>query len=186
LEKEISFRLNENRVELTHRVTWHGNKTISMAPWAITQIRLGSLAILPQSDSDGLAPNRNLVLWPYSQVNDERLELHDDLILIHGRGRERAFKVGNGNSLGWIACALGDALLVKRFTVNNPQQYPDMGCNVEAYVKDSCIELETLGPLTTLMPKESVTHKEIWEVAVGEYPTTLEAARRISKQLSLK
>jgi len=186
LEKEVSFRLNENHVELIHRVTWHGEKSIELAPWAITQLRLGSMAILPQSESDGLKPNRNLAFWPYSQVNDERLELHDDLILIHGRGSEQAFKIGNNNSHGWIACLLGKALFVKRVIVNNTQQYPDMGCNAEAYVKDSCIELETLGPLTTLMPKESVIHKEIWEVTVGEYPTTLETARSISKQLSLK
>jgi hypothetical protein len=35
-------------------------------------------------------------------------------------------------------------------------------------------------------PKESVTHKEIWEVTLAVYPTALETARRISKQLSLK
>lgn len=186
LEKEISFLLNENCVELTHRVTWHGKEPIELAPWAITQLRLGSLGILPQSDSDGLLPNRNLVLWSYSHVNDERLELYDDLILIHGCKREQAFKIGNKNSYGWIACLLGNALFVKRFAVNNPDQYPDMGCNAEAYVKDSCLELETLGPLTTLRPKESATHKEVWEVTVGEYPTTLEAARRIGKRLLLK
>lgn len=186
LEKEISFLLNENCVELTHRVTWHGKEPIELAPWAITQLRLGSLGILPQSDSDGLLPNRNLVLWSYSHVNDERLELYDDLILIRGCKREQAFKIGNKNSYGWIACLLGNALFVKRFAVNNPDQYPDMGCNAEAYVKDSCLELETLGPLTTLRPKESATHKEVWEVTVGEYPTTLEAARRIGKRLLLK
>lgn len=186
LEKEMSFLLNENCVELTHRVTWHGKEPIELAPWAITQLRLGSLGILPQSDSDGLLPNRNLVLWSYSHVNDERLELYDDLILIHGCKREQAFKIGNKNSYGWIACLLGNALFVKRFAVNNPDQYPDMGCNAEAYVKDSCLELETLGPLTTLRPKESATHKEVWEVTVGEYPTTLEAARRIGKRLLLK
>jgi hypothetical protein len=186
LEKEIHFHLNKNCVELTHRVTWHGNEPIAFAPWAITQLRLGSMAILPQSHSDGLQPNRNLVFWPYSQVNDERLELHNDLILVHGRGREQAFKVGNNNSHGWIACSLDNALFVKRFTVNNTQQYPDMGCNVEAYVKDSCLELETLGALTILKPNESVTHKEIWDVTVGEYPPILKTAREISKQLSLK
>ncbi len=186
LEKEISFLLNENCVELTHRVTWHGERPIELAPWAITQLRLESMAILPQSDSGGLQPNRNLVFWPYSQVNDERLEFYDDLILIHGRRSEQPFKIGNSNSHGWMACLFGNALFVKRFAVNNTQQYPDMGCNAEVYIKDSCLELETLGPLTTLMTKESVVHKESWEVTVGEYPATLETARRMSKQLSLK
>ena len=58
-----------------------------------------------------------------------------------------------------------------------------MGSNVEAFVKDVCIELETLGPLKTLYPKESVEHQETWEVHAGEFSTTLEDARIISKQL---
>jgi hypothetical protein len=186
LEKEISFQLDENCVVLTHRVTWHGKEPIELAPWGITQLRLGGMAILPQSNSDGLQPNRNFVLWPYSQVNDERLELHNDLILVHGRAAEQALKIGNYNSHGWIGCLLGSTLFVKRFFVNDLRKYPDMGCNVEVYVRDVCIELETLGPLTALRPGEFVTHGETWEVTRGEYPAALENARTISRQLSLK
>jgi hypothetical protein len=183
LEKEISFQLDENCVRLVHRVVWHGSEPIELAPWAITQMRLGGMALLPQSRSEGLQPNRNLVFWPYSQIRDERLELHDDLILVHGRAAEESFKIGIYNSHGWIAYALETALFVKRFSVDLTNRYPDMGCNVETYVKDSCVELETLGPLKTLHPKEFVEHKEIWEVHAGEFSTTLEDARIISKQL---
>jgi hypothetical protein len=75
-------------------------------------------------------------------------------------------------------------LFVKRFSSTPTRRYPDMGCNVEAYVKDSCLELEALGPLSLLESKESVTHQETWEVNTGEYSTTLEDARIISRQLS--
>lgn len=183
LEKEISFSLDGNCVRLTHRVTWHGTEPVELAPWGITQLRLGGVAILPQSDLDGLQPNRNLVFWPYSHVSDERFELHDDLILLHGRAAEEAFKIGMHNSHGWIAYANGTTLFVKRFSIEYTGRYADMGSNVEAYVKDSCVELESLGQLKTLNPKESVTHQETWEVLVGAYPATLENARIISRQL---
>ena len=185
LEKEISFHLNENHVTLMHRVTWHGSDQIELAPWAITQMCLGGMAILPQSRSAGLLPNRNIVLWPYSQVDDERLELHDDVILVHGRAAEEAFKIGSYNSQGWIAYAMEHALFVKRFSVNPTNRYPDMGCNVEAYVKDSCVELETLGPLTSLEPQAHTTFEETWEVHPGEYPARLDTARTICEHLSL-
>ncbi|HET7142789.1 MAG TPA: hypothetical protein VFI68_02110, partial [Anaerolineales bacterium] len=116
LEKEISFRLDENCVDLTHRVTWHGDKPIEFAPWGITQLRLNGMAVLPLSTSEGLTPDRNLVFWPYSQIHDGRFESHDDMILLHGRAAVRAFKVGNFNKHGWIACTLGRALFVKRFS----------------------------------------------------------------------
>lgn len=186
LEKEITFHLDKNCVALMHRVTWHGKEPMEFAAWAITQLPLGGMAFLPQSCADGILPTRNLVLWPYSQVKDKRLELHDDLILIDGRGAEQALKIGYYNTHGWVACLFGNALFVKRFSVEPIDNYPDMGCNVEVYVKDAYIELETLGPLATLQPKESVTHEETWEVTPGEYLPTLENARMISRQLSVQ
>ena len=186
MEKEISFQLDQNCVKLAQRVTWHGKEPVELAPWAITQLRLGGVAILPQPGSDGLLPNRNLVFWPYSHVAETRLELHDDLILVHGQAAEQALKIGNYNSHGWVAYLLGNALFVKRFSVEPMRGQPDMGCNVEAYVRDICIELETLGSLRTLQPKETMAYEEIWEVTTREYSTTLEDARIISRQLSLK
>ncbi len=187
LEKEISFHLDENRVHLVHRITWHGNKPIEFAPWSITQLRADGIAILPLSSAVGLAPNRSIVLWPYSQMHDQRFELHNDLILLHCQANEQAFKVGSFSKHGWIACTVGTALFVKRFSLDDSQNYPDMGCSVEAYLKDACVELETLGPLSKLRQNESVTHEETWEVFTDtEYPATIESARAISKGLSSK
>jgi len=184
LEKDIAFRLDGNRVHLSHCVTWHGDQPIDLAPWSITQLRLGGMAILPLSNKDGLQPDRNLVLWPYSQIKDDRLELHDDVVLLHGRAQAHAFKIGSYNTCGWIAYALEDALFIKKFVVNETGRYPDMGCNVEAYVKDACIELESLGALEMLKPGGCMTYEETWEVFTGEFPATIESARKISKQYS--
>lgn len=184
LEKEIGVRLNKNNVHLSHRITWHGDDQIELTPWAITQLRLGGMAILPLSKMDGLQPDRNLVLWPYSHIHDERLVLQDDLILVHGNASDEAFKIGNRNLPGWVAYALGDALFVKRFSPETAGKYPDMNCNVEVYVKDVCIELETLGASVVLKKGESVKHEETWQVFAGEYPANLESARKIKTQVS--
>lgn len=184
LEKEIAIRLDGDRVHLSHRVTWHRATFIELAPWSITQVRLGGMAILPLPHRDGLLPDRNLVLWPYSEIHDDRFELEDGLILVHGRAREFPFKVGNFNSHGWVAYALGDALFVKRFTVDTTGRYPDFGCTAEAYVKDACVELESLGTLKVLKPGEFMTYDETWEVKVGNFPRTLKSARKIIEQLS--
>lgn len=183
LEKEIAIHLDGRCVHLSQKVTWHGNTPIMLAPWGITQLRLGGVGILPLPvNTNGLTPNRNFVLWPYSQIHDERLELQDDMILVYGKAAEQTLKIGNRNSHGWIACALGDALFVKRFEVVDGN-FPDMGCNVEAYVRDMYIELETLGTLKTLKRNESTTLNEMWEVVVGEYPTNLDTACIIGGRL---
>lgn len=182
IEKEISIHLDKNFVHLSHRLTWHGNQVVELASWGITQLRLGGLGILPLTHVDGLLPDRNLVLWPYTKFQDERLELHDDLLLLRGTGMDHACKIGTLNSHGWIACAMGDVLFTKRFDTDSTAKYPDFGCNVEAYVKDTCIELENLSPLKKLRGGDSVTHNETWQVTPGNFPATLETARSISKQ----
>jgi hypothetical protein len=185
LEKEIAFRLDGNCVHLSHRITWHGESPLELAPWTITQLRLDSLGILPLKGVAGneSAPNRSIVIWPYTSLKDERLELHDDFMLVHGKPMDVSLKIGGLNTHGWLACALGDAVFVKRFAVE-VGTFPDMNSNVESYVKDVCIELELLGALKILQKGESVTLDETWEVLVGEFPATIETARIIGGLLS--
>ena len=185
LQKEISFYLDENRVLLTHQITWHGREPIELAPWTITQLPLGGVAILPQSAvSEGSMPTRSLVVWPYASLTDRRLELHDDLILVHGSADQKVFKAGSYNPFGWAAYMLDNVLFIKRFPVSNFRELPDMGSNVETFVWDAYLELETLGKLTWLNPGESVSFEESWEVIPGNYSTTYETACVIVKQLS--
>jgi hypothetical protein len=188
LQKEIAFCLDANRVFLTHLITWHGPEPIELAPWTITQLQLGGVAILPQSGAAaGSAPTRNFALWPYATIADQRLELHDDLILVHGATDQKVFKVGSYNPSGWAAYLLDRALFIKRFPVGEFRALPDMGSNVEVFVWNSAyLELETLGTLISLNPGESVTFEETWEVIPGEYPITYETARAISQQLSVR
>jgi len=183
-QKEIAVRLDGNSVRLSQSITWHGEAPMVFAPWGISQLRLGGMAVLPLASIDGLQPDRNLVFWPYAHIKDERLNLHDDLVLLHGIASEQACKIGNRNNHGWVACAFGDALFVKKFLPDANGTYPDMGCNVEAYVKDVCLELEVLGASKLLRPGESITLEETWQVFAGDYPATLECARNIKKQLS--
>ena len=42
--------------------------------------------------------------------------------------------------------------------------YPDLGCNAEVYTDHRMLELESLGALAELKPREEVVHTETWEV----------------------
>jgi hypothetical protein len=175
LQKEITIDLEENHVRVSHRVTWYGERPVRMAPWAITQFQLGGRAVLPLSKAKGLQPNRNLVFWPYSDLKDERLELSDDEIAIHAYGTGRAFKVGSFNSSGWSAYRYGKVTLIKTFAVDGFESLPDMGCNTQVYVNDSCIELETLGAARLLNTGQSLELNEAWQVHVGNHAPILES-----------
>ena len=48
-----------------------------------------------------------------------------------------------------------------------PGDYPDFGCSFETFTNADFLELETLGPLATLAPGESLTHTERWTAFRG-------------------
>lgn len=179
IRKEIEIALHPTRATatLTHRLTNEGVWGVELAPWAITQLRLGGTAVFPQQvgpiDPDGLLPNRNLILWPYSNLNDPRLQLGNDYILIKTDVLNAPFKLGSFNRAGWLAYFYGNTLFRKQFGAQPHLPHPDMGCNAEIYVNHQFIELESLAPLRQLAPGETVTHVETWELyAHAQLPTS--------------
>jgi hypothetical protein len=171
IAKTLTIRLDAERprVVVEHELRNEGASPVRLAPWAISMLRLGGVAVLPQptgkADAAGLLPNRQLVLWPYTQVGDARLVLRDDFVLVKGAASLPPLKLGYANTAGWLGYWLEGTLLVKRFkSVRAGAEYADMGCNAEMYCNDRFIELESLGPLVTLEPGATAAHTETWEV----------------------
>lgn len=170
IAKALSIRLNPDDpvAMVDHYLTNKGVWPVTLAPWAITQLRLGGTAVIPQVtqplDPAGLRPNRSLVLWPYTSWNDERMLLHDDLILIDAKPLLPPIKVGCANPHRWLAYIYKDLMFVKRFEYSPDRPYPDFGCNSECYCNDQYIEIESLGTLTELEPDQTLKYTETWEI----------------------
>lgn len=173
IQKALTITLPdaEARVIVDHTLSNHGSDLLDLAPWAITQLRPGGIAILPQAvgpaDEYGLLPNRHIVLWPYTPVNSPHLRWGDRYLFIEARMKEGALKVGWPNPAGWLAYAVEGTLFVKQATYEPEAVYLDRGSSSECYCCADFIELETLGPRTTLAPGQSVTHRETWTLYTG-------------------
>ena len=165
---EIELNLEKPQVILRHELRNEGAWAVEFAPWALTMFKQGGIGIFPQPvgnvDDAGLLSNRRLSLWPYMQIDDPRLVLRDDFLLVHATPSLPPLKFGYFNSHGWMGYWIDDALFVKRFDVQIDAQYPDNGCNVESYCNDKFIELESLGKLATVAPGQTVLHNELWEI----------------------
>lgn len=173
LKKTLEIRLEAGRpgVSLRHCLTNLGAAPVELAPWAITQLPLGGQAILPQPtqpvDTDGVLPNRNLVVWPYSRWSDPRLTLGEEMMVVNGIPLPDRFKIGYRNRHGWAGYLRQGTFFGKKFDTKEQSRYADMGCNLEVYCDHRCLELETLGPLGTLAPGESIDHWEEWIILTG-------------------
>lgn len=173
IAKSIEIRLNENQPQVIvhHELRNDGPWAVEFAPWALTMFRLGGVGIFPQpvgnADPAGLLANRQLAIWPYTRLDDPRLALRDDFILLRASGGLPPVKIGYFNPHGWQGYYLDGTLFIKRFDPLPGANFPDGGCNTETYTNHKFIELETLAPLTQLAPGETITHTETWEVLEG-------------------
>ncbi len=166
LEKSMLISLSgaETKLTLIHRLTNRGSDGVDCAPWAITQLRMGGTAVLPQDcSSTSLLPNRALAFWPYTDIASPHVTLGNRFIVLQARPQP-PFKVGFPNPRGWLAYWLDGTLFVKRTAYQPGGHYSDFGSSSECYCNGKFLELETLAPLHGLEPGGSVVHIETWEL----------------------
>lgn len=169
IRKRIEIRLASGKpsLTLTHTLINDGMWSVELAPWAITQLRLGGIAILPMpvgnADAAGLLHNRQFSLWAYSRINDPRIKWGDEFVLFKADALP-PFKVGYFNPHGWLAYWLDGVLFRKTFEVRVALPYPDNNCNAEMYCGERFVELESLAPLMKLAPGAEAVHVETWDL----------------------
>ncbi len=189
IEKSIEIKLIEDtpQVILHHTLTNRNSWEIECAPWAITQLKSGGVALLPQTKEDaGLLPNRSLALWSYTDIRSPQITWGNEYILIKAE-MQSGFKMGFPNPRGWLAYWRNHTLFVKRAAYQNNSAYYDFGSSSECYCNDQFLELETLAPITKLKPNESVTHTETWELYKNfDNPTDENSVKEIVSKLNLE
>lgn len=167
---ELSLASNAPALTVIHRLQNEGAQTRELAPWGITELPLGGVAFLPEhTTAPELGPKHRLAVWSYTHWSDPRLELRDDCIQVYADRPSSSkypspLKIGYLDTCGSVGYLKGHLLLVKRFRTLSEGVYPDFNCNVEVYVNDRYLELETLAPLTRLEPGQAVTYQETWQV----------------------
>jgi hypothetical protein len=168
IQKEMQIVLSpeDSKVTIVHRLTNAGAWPVELSVWSITAMATGGKEIVPQECVDtGLLPNRIVVLWPYTKMNDPRLQFGDRYITLEQDPQNRGpLKFGISNTRGWAAYFNHGHLFVKYYRHHRNALYPDFGASYETYTNDEMLEMETLSPLTMLKPESHVEHVETWEL----------------------
>ncbi len=165
--KEIAVRQDGELTVVDHVLRHEGGRPLRVAAWAITQLAVGGVAVLPHSpapaDPDGVLPNRSVSLWPYTDPAE--VELAASELRIAATARPTRVKVGTQNRRGWLAYSAGGEVFVKWAPLHRDDRaYPDLGSSAECYRDHRFLELETLGPLTDLPPGAELRHREVWRM----------------------
>jgi len=163
---EITVIEDEPAVQLEHIIKNAGAWDIEFAHWCITMLDKGGKEIIPMPKrSTGFLANRNISLWDYSEMNDERVYWGKDFItLTQNPNKDNIFKLGLNNEDGWAAYFNKGQVFIKYFDPVIGGYYPDNGCTFETYTNSNMLECETLSEIIILEPGEESSFTEEWEL----------------------
>ena len=156
----------DGSVTVSHTITNISGGALKLAPWCMTVGEKNGTLIIPQSrDKTGLLSNRHISVWEYTDVSDPRFFLGNRYMTLRQQpGSQNKFKIGINNTEGWSAYLAEGQLFRKAFAWERGEEYPDNGCNFEAFTDGEIIEIESLGFLKELAPGESVFAEEKWSL----------------------
>jgi hypothetical protein len=170
IKKELTITLaaDTSDVTLHHRATNTGSAPVTLATWGITVMEPGGLEIIPRpplgEHPQDLLPNQLQVLWPYTDASDERWRWGRQMITLRQTPHSSPTKLGLMHRMKWVGYLTRHALFIKTFGYEEGATYPDFGCNFETFTNAQMLEIETLSPLRTLAPGDSVEHTESWRL----------------------
>ncbi|HEY5891339.1 MAG TPA: hypothetical protein VIW94_11665 [Acidimicrobiia bacterium] len=162
ISKHVVVSPKGDGLAVLHRLTFGSNDADPIAPWAITQFPLGGHAIMPLIGGDtGPLPNRNLVLWPYTRVDDPRVVFRANAVIVSAVAGEK-LKLGTGPNPGRLGYLRDGWLFLKTVEPGDGRPYPDLGAVGQVYVGDGFCELESVGPMSVAASGRSATLTEDW------------------------
>jgi hypothetical protein len=203
LQKEIDVRLTSSgsRVTVVHRYTNVGKGPVDLAPWSVSVMAPGGIEVIPLPDkrphpgsyknarsASDFAANQLMAVWPYLDFQDPRWRFGTRFITLRQDPERGPTKLGLAHKLGSVGYLNAGTLFVKWFEYREAQIYPDDGVNFETFSNEDMLEIETLGPLISLDPGESVEHTERWELfgGLGTVENEAEIEAKVAPRLSAK
>lgn len=150
---------------LANRTIW----PLRVATWVLTMMAPGGAGIttLPPRGThpEVLAPTNPLVVFAFTNMADPRWTwLEKYIVLQQDPQNADPEKIGLFNPTTRGAYLLNGELFVKKFAASPEEEYPDMGSSYETFTNERFLEIETLGPVRTLQPGESIDHVEEWSL----------------------
>lgn len=155
----------DRTLELTHKFVNNGEQK-RLCLWALTVLKSGGKMELYLEDRDtGYLANRNLVLWPYTDIKDERLSLFNNKLVMKSSEKvSRPLKVGTYKDEIKATYTIGNQVFAKQFYGESAAKYPDFHCNFESYVSDLIHEIESLSPIKVVPCGGSIEMTEVWRL----------------------
>lgn len=161
--KQFSLTFDGDKLRVNHRITNTGDAPLECALWALSVMAPGGKeTIRLQHRDEGAAHCNRISTWFYTDLGDPRVTYTRDEIVIRNTPLDQRYKIGVGHPSAPVRYENGDTVFVIDYPVIPDQTYPDGNVSYETFCSRYMLEMETLSPLGTVMPGESMEHPETW------------------------
>lgn len=166
LSIELKMDPDDANMQVIHNVKNISNHPMEFAPWSITVCARDGIEIIPLNTNDtGYLNNKIIAVWPYTDMQDERVFWCNRYVTIHQKNIDCALKLGFDNNSGTAYYVVEDTVFRKSYSPDHLHlKYPDGGVSFETYSCKDFTEVETLGELKTVLQGETSTHIESWSL----------------------
>lgn len=169
LQKQMEIKMDPDdaNMHVTMRVTNIAQKAQEFSIWGLTVSATGGTLIVPMNDNDtGLLANRNISVWPYTNLADSRLHFGNRYVTLRqDTNATCALKLGFDLNHAQAYYCLGEDIFRKSYETYHPHEnYPDNNCSFETYTCATFTEVESLSPLKKVSPNETVSLTEHWSM----------------------
>lgn len=174
LQKTMVITLAEEgtRVTVVHKIANRNLLPVEIAAWTPTVMAQGGLGIsgFPPRGThpECLEPTNPLIMWAFTDLSDPRWKFTNKyLTLRQDPSNSRPQKLGHFNEHTFGAYLLNGQMFVKQYHPDPSKKHPEFGASFEIFTNADFLELETMGPFTTLHKDEVLTHTEHWSLHDG-------------------
>ena len=184
---EIKMDADDANMQVIMKVKNITKTDKEFAVWALSVCAAGGTLVLPTNTNDtGLLPNRAIVVWPYTDLRDDRIYFGNKYATIRQDvNATTPVKLGFNLNGGTAYYVMGDEILAKTYdTKHGKAKYADYDCSFESYTNNIFLEFETLSELKNVAPEEEHVHIENWSLLKVDCKTDFKDDDSIDNLLS--
>ena len=161
--KQFALTFEGNHLHISHRITNTGSAPLECALWAISVMAPGGTETIPLQQRDGGAAHCNRIsTWFYTDLGDPRVGYTRDRIVIRQTPLDQRYKIGIGHPSGPISYENNGTVFTVEYPAIPEKTYPDGNVSYETFCSRYMLEMETLSPLSTVLPGGTLEHPETW------------------------
>ena len=168
--KTVTIKMAADTADMTVNATVKNisGKEKEFAVWVIAVCAAGGNLIIPMNTNDtGYLPNRNISVWPYTDLSDSRLRFGKKYVVVsQDVNATTPAKLGFDLNDGTVHYVLGDDVFTKRYDAKHGElPYPDRNCSFETYTNDVMIEVESLSDVKKVENGGTNEITEYWSLS---------------------